>query len=375
MSKAAKKRDVKIPQKNKNHVYEVPPIVDANIDNLQSNSDSWDDLFSEIMNSDIAELKKNIFETDLYMVKKTQPAIIVEAQMCHSCNVELKFLEEKWICTSCGVEANKKASVSECDYAHNQSSINKEGFMEFKVSGPRNLTYGLQKNYLRTCASYQKYGRGQILKYLRSLNSERGAYFIPTNIINMTSEMYEAIKDRKYVYRNGVAKGVLSAIMYYICYQNEITRTPTEMATYFNIDEKFHSGGDRILHTLHEEEVIQIPIKVDPITNYVERYMALLEIDKVYKPFVLALIARAEQKNIHMLHDSKNNTKCCAAIYMLVCRVEGLRQRITKEMIEEQCHISSTTFIRYYTTICNYYKKFKKVFKRHGIPMPIKWKD
>ena len=186
--------------------------------------------------------------------------------------------------------------------------------------------------------------------------------------------MFATIKEAGYVFRKDGKKGVISACLYYACYNNGISKTPSEIAQFSNIEEKFHSFGDRILHDLNELGVIEIPIKVAPITDYVTRYMTLLEIPMKYKKFVLELIARADKKHIHILHDSKNNTKCVGAIYMLIDRVPDLSKRITKEMIEKDCGISKTTFIRYYNVLCDHYKCLKKIFKRNGISMKSEWR-
>ena len=162
--------------------------------------------------------------------------------------------------------------------------------------------------------------------------------------------------------------------MYYACYNNNISKTPSEIAQFSNIEEKFHSLGDRILHDLNEKGIISIPVKINPIVDYVNRYIELLEIPKKYTSFIIDLIKRADEKKIHILHDSKNNTKCVGCIYMLVERTPELKKRITKDKIEAECGISKTTFIRYYNILCSFYKLIKKVFKKHQIPMKLEWK-
>jgi transcription initiation factor TFIIIB Brf1 subunit/transcription initiation factor TFIIB len=139
------------------------------------------------------------------------------------------------------------------------------------------------------------------------------------------------------------------------------------------IEEKFQSQGDRILHDLNEKGIISIPTKINPIYDYINRYFEILNIDSKYKAFVIDLIKRADEKNIHLLHDNKTNTKAIGSIYILIDRTE-YKNKITKEKIEKECGISKTTFIRYGDIIYNYYKLFKRIFKKHKISMPIEWK-
>ena len=205
-------------------------------------------------------------------------------------------------------------------------------------------------------------------------NTQSNKHHVPKNIIREANEMFDQIKRMGYVFRKDGKKGVHGKCIYYRCYANGLSRTPAEIAQLVGVDEKFLSLGDRILHSLNEAGVISIPMRINPIADYIDRYMELLEIDPKYRNFCIDLVKRAQDKHIHILHDSKHNTKCIGAIYMLVMRVKDLRNRITKEKIEQECSVSKTTFIRYYLTLHKYHKKIKKVFKHHGIPMPIEWK-
>lgn len=294
---------------------------------------------------------------------------------CHLCDCRLFPSRNMLICSGCGVEAVNHANTAEEEYstsAITECNVHSEGFLAFKMTGRG--SYGLQRSILKTCASYTKYRKSNTLKDMKNWNVHSKKHHIPKNVIKEANDMFAIIKTHGYVFRKDGKKGVLSACLYYACYNNGISKTPSEIAQFSDIEEKFHSFGDRVLHDLNERGVIEIPTKVAPIRDYVNRYMILLDIDTKYTPFVLDLIARAEKKQIHILHDSKNCTKCVGAIYMLINRVPELRKRITKEMIEKECGLSKTTFIRYYNMLGDYYKKLKKVFKRHQITMPATWR-
>jgi len=294
---------------------------------------------------------------------------------CDLCKAKLLPVLGMLVCSGCGVEAISNTNTVEEEYstsAVNDCNVHSEGFLAFKVMGRG--SYGLHRSMLKTCASYKKYRKSNTLKDMKNWNVHSKKHHIPKNVIREANDMFATIKEAGYVFRKDGKKGVISACLYYACYNNGISKTPSEIAQFSNIEEKFHSFGDRILHDLNELGVIEIPIKVAPITDYVTRYMTLLEIPMKYKKFVLELIARADKKHIHILHDSKNNTKCVGAIYMLIDRVPDLSKRITKEMIEKDCGISKTTFIRYYNVLCDHYKCLKKIFKRNGISMKSEWR-
>jgi transcription initiation factor TFIIIB Brf1 subunit/transcription initiation factor TFIIB len=302
--------------------------------------------------------------------------IINRDNVCNICSNSLLVSGNILICQTCGIEQQNSSNMTEEEYstsALTDCNVNTNGFIAMKMIGKG--SYGYQRSMLKTCANYKKYRRINTLKDMKNWNIQSTKHHIPKNVIIEANEMFAKIKEKGYVFRKDGKKGVLSACLYYACYNNNISKTPGEIAQFSVIEEKFHSLGDRILHDLNERGVIEIPVKINPITDYVDRYMTLLSIDNIYRQFVLDLIDRAEAKHIHILHDSKWNTKSVGCIYMLVDRVPRLKKKISKEIIEKECGISKTTFIRYYNTLCDYYKKFKKVFKKHGISMKATWRS
>ena len=309
-------------------------------------------------------------EHQLYIEKNP-----TEYKSCPVCMGVMLISTNVFVCQSCGVEelGLSRATEEFSTSANTECNVNENGFMAFKMTGPN--SHRNQRSLLKSCANYSKYRKSNILKYMTNCNAQNEEYHIPKNIIQEANDMFDQIKQHGYVYRKDGKKGVLSACIYYRCYANGISKTPTEIARFSGIEEKFHSLGDRILHSLNEAGIISIPVRLNPIADYIHRYLEILNIDKKYSTFCIDLVARAKAKHIHILHDCKHNTKCIGAIYMLITRIKELRSRISKEKIEKECSVSKTTFIRYYLILHKYNKKIKKVFKHHKIPMPLEWKD
>ncbi len=312
------------------------------------------------------------FEWDQPKFHKSEPC----QSNCTTCNGLLTAQYDILVCNACGEEYGKSTTVTEDDYstsAITDCNVNSNGFIAFKMKGKG--SYGCQKSLLISSANYGKYSKMTAIKDIINLDIHSEKHHIPKNVIRHAIEMFDTIKNHGYVFRNGGKKGVQSACLYYACYAFGIIKTPSEIAQFYGIDEEFHSAGDRILHDLNEKGIISIPTKIKPISQYVDRYMELLGIPTQYKNFIIDLIDRAEKKSLHIRHDSKNNTKSVGAIYMLITRIAKLRNSISQEKIEQECGISKATFLRYYEMLDNNYKKLKKVFKRHSIPMPVKWRD
>lgn len=328
---------------------------------------------------DWTDLADDIIQTTEFEFPEIKPNVEISEKydFCQDCNIKMTFNNKVLLCRGCGKQSHNFTHIAEDEYsvsAYSNCNVNSSGYTSFTLTGNGSKAY--QRSMFKTCAVYNNYRKMTTLRHMNNWNNRgigvEGSIFIPKFIINQANEEYDKIKKHKYVYRNEGKDGVLSALIYYACYNAGITKTPAEIAKFSGIEEKFHSLGDRILHELHEKKIIQIPVKIYPIPDYVDRYINVLNIPKEYRQFILDIIDRAEKKKIHVIHDSKATTRVIGTIYLLTTRIKDLKH-ITKELIEEQCHISKATFLRYFATIHAYYKKFKKVFKRHRIPMPIEW--
>ena len=346
-------------------------IIDKSLNLSNSNNKYKQTIFDKLS---ILNKSKNIINTideNELETKLDINNINKNCKLCVNCNSSLTINYNQTICNTCGFENNYDISFDN-DNTFMDSGYSNNDFVNFKITGKN--SYSLQKTTLKICSNYDQYRKLTIIREINLWNNHSGEFKIPKHIMREAIEMFCKIKKADYVFRKDNKKGVLSACLYYSCYNNGIIKTPQEMAKYVGIQEKFHSYGDRVLQDLNDKEIISIPSKMDSINKYIDKYFELLDIDKIYKPFVINIIKKLEESNIHLLHDSKNNTKCIGAIYLLIQRIPKLKQKISKEKIEKECKISKTTFIRYFKIINLYYKTIKVIFKRYSIPMPIEWK-
>lgn len=290
--------------------------------------------------------------------------------MCDSCKIPMVTIGTFYVCQYCGQERVITQDIAET-HPFGQPNYSSE-YTTLKLSGRGSYVY--QKSLIRCCQTYQPSRRANILKDMTRWNNECDKYRIPKNVIQQASEMFCTIRDAGYVYRGGSREGVMGNCIYYACYMAGITKTPAEIAQFTGISEKFISQGSRILHKLHELGVIKIPTVINPISDYLDRFMNILMIDiQRYKPFLLDIIDTATKNKLHVIYDSKNLTKCAGVLYLLADRIPHLKQRLTKEEIEKCCQTSRTTFIKYTEMLLNYWPLFKAVYKRHCIPMRNTW--
>jgi transcription initiation factor TFIIIB Brf1 subunit/transcription initiation factor TFIIB len=298
-----------------------------------------------------------------------------EHNTCPQCQIKTQVSEGVICCSQCGYTKIVMNHISNhysasLDKDHNTA---KDSFMSFKVVGKN--AYGYQRSLLKTCSNYKAFSKNTNKKDLHNFVFQYEGKKIPKNVIDVAVEMFSEIKEAGYVFRGNGKRGVTGACLFYACVMKGITKTPREIASVMKIEERFLSSGDRVLQELNELCVIKIPTNFDPLRHYVHQYFPSLKIPSKYEEFIIDIIQRAEQKNIHIRNDSRMTTKCVGAIYLLTTRVPSLNY-ITKEDIVRECSkISKSTFIRYFNLLCENQKKIRHVFKRHGINMPLEWKE
>lgn len=348
---------------------------------------SWDDMFSHLKditnNSTSVErnqmLAYSISENDTLEQMKfntEQETTEINPDLHCSCGGEFKIKHNTMMCHSCGLEMQHVITSTQEDEMVSSSgdaNVNDKGFISMRIVGKGSYKYN--RGLLKDCANYSRYCIMLSLKEMNNWNAQSTSVFLPKNVIEFANTMFAAIKKHNFVFRKDVKKGVQAACLYYACHMNHISRTPAEIAKIVGIAEKFLSSGDRYLRDFNERGIINIPMHIDIIDNYIERYFELLKLPNVYKKFVYDIITQAENDHLHVRFDSKNNTKCIGTIYLLVDRVPFLNATISKERIEKECDISRTTFIKYYNMLCSYYRRFTHIFVKYKIPMKSIWRD
>ena len=369
------------------HSTKYPDTDRSDIDE----SDKWLQLFKDISNEPDLEnsiglpLEQTDYANMLNLLESDNTVVNLEVQMdldsdkiikyniCPKCNIEGTMSDGSVFCPECGLETliiddnNKFSFSSEKD--HNVSS---NSYISFNFIGPN--SYGYQRSFLKTCANYSSFRRNNNRKDMYNYNYQYEGKKIPKNAIKLAIELFSKIKEKNYVFRGNGKKGVLGACLFYACVMNNITKTPREIASVMEIEERFLSHGDRVVQELNEKGVISIPTTLRPLNDYLDQFFPALNIPDKYKAFVIDVIERAEKKNIHIMNDSRTTTKCIGAIFLITNRVKELRH-ITKDIIVKECNISKSTFIRYYNLLLDNYKMLKPIFKKHRIPMPTEWRN
>ena len=317
----------------------------------------------------IKDYSLNLNNVDINLEKNIDLNNIITNDICEKCNIKYKTLNGIIYCELCGSE--NKVELDELTFnSEGGNNINSNSFMSFNFIGKNSYCY--QRSFLKTCANYSSFRKNNNRKDMYNYNYNYTGNKLPKNVIKLAIELFSKIKEKKYVYRGNGKKGIIGACIFYSCVINKITKTPKEIANILGIEERFLSQGDRTIQELNEMGVISIPTTLRPLNDYLKQYFSLLKIDEKYISFIVDIIDRIDNKNIHIVNDSRTTTKAIGTIYLLINRLKKYRT-ITKDTIVKECKISKSTFLRYYKLLLKNYKLIKCVFKKHKIQMPIEW--
>jgi len=328
---------------------------------------SWDSLFDEVNEDPLPRVNLVAKQVKVEDAKKE---IAPDPTICPGCNIAGELKNGQILCTKCGLKWDHSENVRNfsSDVAH---YVVGRSHMAFKIVGQKSNFSN--RSLMKTCSSYKVYSHNNNRREVLEKIFQHQGKKIPKDALKLGIEIFADIKTAGYVFRGNKKQGVVGACIFYACVIKGITKTPRDVAEMLEISEKFLSQGDRILQSLKEKGIVDIPTFLRPLPDFIKQYFSALHIPKKYAPFVIDLIARAEKKHIHIINESRMTTKCVGAILMLTMRVRSLRH-ITKDEIARECKISKSTFTRYYLLMCANHKKIRKVFKKHKIPMPDDWR-
>lgn len=355
---------------------------------MASATSEWNDLFVQIMQTaqerstpnvktlvETAPVEKQMFS---FGEKQIFPYISVEPvksahdmYRCVACNGELVSSDGMLVCKKCAVELpSREESVNIRDTNRN---IDDSCVISCRMND--GFSRGYNYRVVQSSSATEKYRNKRMYEECKHIfHNTKNRQYISDDVLRDAIVLFGETRKSGRVFRNRHKLGVVGACIYYCSMKHNVTRTIKEIANACDVEEKYISNGERYLQYLNEKKIITLVTKVNPVSDYLDRYLAILKIDRKYKPFLVELVTRTEKKKLHLIHDSKINTRCIGTIYILVTRIPELGKRIKPADIANAADVGKTTFAKMYKMVNEYSEIFKKTFRKHRIPMPASWK-
>jgi hypothetical protein len=377
-----------------NSEYEVE-ISEREILKYENKLNKWESLLNKIeLPDDLSHSSKSCINDKSINKEKIYDDInqttnkatdeIRNTKVCQTCNGALECSDDLIICKNCGEIQKLSSDIYEnnfCVSVSDDHTISRSSSLAFRIVGTESRLYN--RSLTITCSDYNIHRKNSDEKDMSTYVYQHD---VPENVKRCALDIIGKIKsarnikikdgkleEGKYIFRgNGKKKIMAGAISYSYAIHN-IRKSRKEIAEIFGIDELGVLRGERKIQEFGEKKIVDIPTLTNSIEDYVDKYFCILEIPEEYKEFVKDLINKIEHK-VKYDNNSRPSTKAAGAIYLLISRIPQLREKIGRDVVEKKCCISKSTFMKYYKKIDQNHEKVKKVFKRHRIPMPNKWK-
>ncbi len=176
-------------------------------------------------------------------------------------------------------------------------------------------------------------------------------------------------KLKKFVHRGNIKNEILATILYYECIRVGCIRHADEIARFMNLTIEGFARGENIVRPLVEAGNIDLPVDVEPIKEYAERYMSTLSLvddGGKYLNFIVDIVKISEKHRLGM--SSRLSSKVVGAMWIIIQQC-GLK--FTCKALESATgNTKKNTFNKFVKIVHTNPRVFADVFKRYGIPQP-----
>lgn len=288
-------------------------------------------------------------------------------KICPECDVLCEEHGSELICPQCGCDRpwNYDFDFYSKSIEQGHSTSNNE-YMSFTVIGKNVRDI---RNCMKMCG-HEYYKQSELA--VRATLEEKMEHYIDTamiaDVIDRTMAKYRAIKLTDIVFRSQGKWYIVGACLNYSFIEAGIPKNRKEICHIVGITEKKLSNGENQLEKLNDMGIVNLPLDPARQQVFIENYLERLGIECSYSAFVVDIVNCAEAQFLHIKNESRPNSRCIGAIYML-CQCKKEFAHITKEVISKECDISKSTFQRYYKLIEKNMAYLASVFVKHGVPI------
>lgn len=273
---------------------------------------------------------------------------IIDDENLICCELPMQSDKTFLICSTCG-------RMKE-DYKNEQSSYTTKNLymdtenddVNFRIKGPNNKIYE-KKTTINNNKNNQK---KNTIKQVTSLKQNDTSNLIPDYILLKAANLYYESIQKYTTKRGNIKKGIMVIFIYYECLKEGILRKISEICQITKVDMKYVNKGMKQLNIYMSIGLLNLPIHIDIIPFYIDRYFKLLNIHDYYKKFVSELVYFSLDNNI--CRASRKFSRVIGAIYVLIKLTEA---PFSKDFLTQKCDISRGTIVKFCQTIMDILEK------------------
>jgi transcription initiation factor TFIIIB Brf1 subunit/transcription initiation factor TFIIB len=305
---------------------------------------------------------------------------------CPDCHKSMFKAPAGFLCEMCGRIDDDNYDTDKIEY-HSDYNTSSTSAAPVCITGPG--SYMFQKKLISNTSNYKKQQKRNTIDQIENIIYQYKGPKPAQYVVREAAELYYQVQQHC-IKRGDVRKGTMAACLYRKCKKYSIDRKPKEIADMFGIPQSELSNGEKILDQLfaegrlggrndstYEASINQFYFsEQEQMNSFLSRYFECLVIPEQYLIFAQRLIRFTIK--YHIAESSIMSSKCAGTIYLLSIRLPHLN--IKRNIIEQECRISKSTFTRFSQSIIAYlkssdvqYKKarsrLRRIFKKNSIPL------
>lgn len=338
-------------------------------------------IYATFQINDINNLTNEEDKIDTPISKELSSKLSIKKFTCLNCGNEepLLLYEGNYICENCnmiydrvinecqewryyGSDDNKNSDPSRCGMPVDElyTSIATSSYISKTMKKPnKKMSYNMHqvvKYQQWSSISYKDRNFYNTIELManKALNSG-----LPKSIIDDAQYLYKEISEMK-LSRGDNRLGLLASSIYIACRNNNVPRSPKEIATIFNVDlnivNKSCKKFSNILHFNISNETTSY--------DFLPRFCSKLKFDE----YIIELCTHFLNREQELMICSENspNSVCSGAIFYVITI---LQLDINKKQVAEACEISEITINKCFKKFCdfNYQLLTDNITKKYGI--------
>ncbi len=323
------------------------------------------------MDFDFADLALDDADFDKLMSETMEDAkgkdIQSNYRVCENCGIDmLPDINNMLFCKQCGLV--QKCITDNNNYEPSMSGYNTNSTQHIPIRCVGKDSFKYQHELRVSTSQYAIIQESNLRRQLEGRNFKSDGLMIPKSVITSAIEQYKLIRKTSKIHRGDVLKGILASIIYYECVKQGIVRKSKEICDWYDISENDMSKGDKILRTLEEKKVLDLPINDDNDEEYVSSYLKRMGMPMEFKPVMLEILCRLDKLRIGN-PNARLSTKVSALVFMFTI---AKNIDIQADTISKEFNIAVSTFKAFYTDVVKKKSALQDIFDKYGIEIPDK---
>ena len=281
----------------------------------------------------------------------------------YCCDVPMLISHSDYLCDLCG-------------YTRPYSDVSAR---EEAVSGALRISSGRNKGKFHNISDYAKCQKKAIENQLHQNNLNSPIAHIPNNVLMAAAAGYNKLQkqsvpylnesdevvEKKFVRRGSMKDEALATFVYYECIRANTPRAKKDIAAFMRLAGSGFSRGENLIRALYTNGQVDLPIDKECTPDFIDRYLEALNLeDARYKPFILEVIERSEERKIGM--SSNMSSKIVGSLYIVIVQCKLPITVATLEQVAD--NIKKNTFGKFQMAVMSAVTVFGDIFDKYGIP-------